>query len=307
MPIKIPSDLPAVATLESENIFLMFDEQAAMQDIRPLRILILNLMPTKVETEIQLLRLLSNNPLQTDIFFLQMATHESKTTSQDYLDKFYRTFEDVREQKFDGMIITGAPVEDIDFNDVDYWEELCCIMDWSKTNVTSTLHICWGAQAGLYHHYNIPKYEMEKKISGIYGHTVVVPDDQLMTGFDDLFYMPHSRHTETRSSDIYYNPHLHVVAQSDVSGVGIVVSEKYNHVFVTGHAEYDRYTLAYEYDRDMNRGLNPQIPENYFPDNDTKNDPVMTWKAHGNLLFSNWLNYYVYQRTPYDIEMIGKR
>lgn len=284
----------------------MTEKRATAQDIRPLKILILNLMPTKIETEIQLLRLLSNSPLQTDIFFLQMATHESKNISQEYLDKFYYTFDEIKDQKFDGMIITGAPVENIDFEDVDYWEELCGIMDWSVTNVFSTLHICWGAQAGLYHHYSIPKYPLPSKISGIFENRITTKDDPLVRGFDDVFNMPHSRHTEVRASDIYHNPRLHIVAISDVSGVSIVVSECAGQVFVLGHSEYDGGTLAYEYDRDLKKGINPHIPDNYFPNDDPRCDPIVRWRGHATLMFTNWLNYYVYQRTPYDVNDIGK-
>ncbi len=305
MPINIPDDLPAGAALESENIFVMREGRATAQDIRPMKILILNLMPTKIETEIQVLRLLSNSPLQTDISLLQMATHESKNTSQEYLDKFYYTFDEIKDKKFDGMIITGAPVENINFEDVDYWKELCEIMDWSVTNVTSTLHICWGAQAGLYHHYNIPKYTLNEKISGVFIHTPIVKDEPLLRGFDDVFNMPHSRHTEIRASDIKQNPHLHIVTESKEAGIGAVTSEN-GQVFITGHLEYDAGTLAYEYDRDSKKGIDPCVPCNYFPNDDPHNDPVVNWRSHATLLFSNWLNYYVYQRTPYDINDIGK-
>lgn len=306
MPINIPDDLPAGEALESENIFVMREGRATAQDIRPMKILILNLMPTKIETEIQVLRLLSNSPLQTDISLLQMATHESKNTSQEYLDKFYHTFDEIKDRKFDGMIITGAPVENIDYIDVDYWNELCKIMDWSMTNVTSTLHICWGAQAGLYHHYDIPKYPLNEKISGIFAHTPNQKDEPLLRGFDDVFNIPHSRHSEIRASDIHKNPRLHIVAESKDAGIGIVISEKAGQVFVTGHLEYEAGTLAYEYDRDLKKGLNPHIPSNYFPNDDPHNDPIVNWRGHATLLFSNWLNYYVYQRTPYDINDIGK-
>ncbi|MCL2510306.1 MAG: homoserine O-succinyltransferase [Methanomassiliicoccaceae archaeon] len=305
MPINIPDDLPAGAALESENIFVMREGRATAQDIRPMKILILNLMPTKIETEIQLLRLLSNNPLQTDIFLLQMATHESKNVSQEYLDKFYYTFDEIREKKFDGMIITGAPVENISFENVDYWNELCEIMEWTVTNVTSTLHICWGAQAGLYYHYCIPKYQLSEKMSGVFAHTLDVKDDPLTRGFDDLFYMPHSRQTEIRYYDIHRNPRLHIIAESKAAGVSIITSEKAGQVFVTGHFEYDAGTLAYEYERDVDRGLQPHMPDNYFPFDDPHNDPLVNWRAHANLLFTNWLNYYVYQRTPYDINKVG--
>jgi homoserine O-succinyltransferase len=306
MPIKIPDDLPAGAALESENIFVMREGRATSQDIRPMKVLILNLMPTRIETEIQILRLLGNSPLQTDIQFLQMATHRSKNTSQEYLDKFYYTFDEVKERKFDGMIITGAPVENIEYTEVDYWDELCEIMKWSLKNVTSTFHICWGAQAGLYFHYGIPKYPMCGKTSGIFSHSLKVRDDPLIRGFDDVFNIPHSRYTEVRSDDINRNPRLHIVSESKAAGVSIVTSEKAGHVFVTGHFEYDAGTLAYEYERDLNKGINPRVPENYFPGNDPHNDPIVTWRAHATLLFTNWLNYYVYQRTPYDLNNIGK-
>ncbi|MFA6805121.1 MAG: homoserine O-succinyltransferase [Candidatus Methanomethylophilaceae archaeon] len=306
MPIKIPDDLPAGAVLESENIFIMTEKRAVTQDIRPLKILIMNLMPTKVDTEIQLLRLLSNSPLQTDITFLQMATHNSKNTSQEYLDKFYYTFEDIKDQKFDGMIITGAPVENIAFEEVDYWPELCKIMDWSVKNVFSTLHICWGAQAGLYHHYGIPKYSLKEKMSGIFEHYILNEQEPLIRGFDEIFNMPHSRHTEVHASDINRVPHLHIIAMSDRAGVGLVVSEKAGQVFVLGHAEYDKNTLANEYERDLKRGMDPHLPENYFPNDDPHHDPVFKWKSHATLLFTNWLNYYVYQSTPYNINDIGK-
>jgi len=270
-----------------------------------MKILILNLMPTKIETEIQILRLLGNNPLQTDIFLLQMATHESKNTSQAYLDKFYYTFDEIRESKFDGMIITGAPVENISFENVDYWNELCEIMEWSVKNVTSTLHICWGAQAGLYYHYCIPKYPLSEKMSGVFIHTLNVKDEPLIRGFDDVFSMPHSRQTEVRSYDINRNPRLHIIAESKAAGVSIITSERAGQVFVTGHIEYDAGTLAFEYERDIDKGLNPHVPDNYFPQDDPHNDPLMNWRAHANLLFTNWLNYYVYQRTPYDINKVG--
>ncbi|MCL2032153.1 MAG: homoserine O-succinyltransferase [Methanomassiliicoccaceae archaeon] len=305
MPINIPDDLPAGAALESENIFVMREGRAAAQDIRPMKILLLNLMPTKIDTEIQLLRLLGNTPLQTDIFFLQMVTHESKNISQEYLDKFYYTFDEIKDRKFDGMIITGAPVENIDFKEVDYWDELCEIMEWSLKNVSSTLHICWGAQAGMYYHYHVPKYPLNEKMSGIFCHTINVKDEPLIRGFDDEFNMPHSRHTEVRAVDINRNPRLHIIAESKAAGVGIVTSERAGQVFVTGHSEYDVGTLAYEYDRDMKKGLSPRIPANYFPKDDPDRNPPMNWRAHATLLFSNWLNYYVYQRTPYDIDAIG--
>jgi len=306
LPINIPDDLPAGAALESENIFVMREGRATSQDIRPMEILILNLMPTKIETEIQILRLLGNTPLQTNIHLLQMATHESKNISQAYLDKFYYTFDEVKGKKFDGMIITGAPVENITFEEVDYWDELCEIMEWSVKSVTSTLHICWGAQAGLYYHYYIPKYPLSEKMSGVYTHTLNVKDDPLIRGFDDVFNMPHSRYTEVRAVDIKRNPRLHIIAESKAAGVCIVTSEKAGQVFITGHSEYDAGTLAYEYERDMEKGINPNVPDNYFRNDDPHNDPLVTWRGHATLLFSNWLNYYVYQRTPYDLNELGK-
>jgi len=306
MPINVPDDLPAASVLEKENMFVMREGRASSQDIRPLDILILNLMPTKVETEIQLMRLLSNSPLQINVRLLQMSTHTSKNISQEYLDRFYDRFENVRSRKWDGLIITGAPVENIDFCEVDYWKELCEIMDWSVKNVFSTLHICWGAQAGLYHHCGIPKYPLEEKMSGIFAHRATVDDEPLLRGCDDVFYFPHSRHTEVRAEDINMDPHLHIIAESDEAGVGIVISEKAREVFILGHMEYDAKTLSYEYYRDTGRGMNPKVPKHYFPNDDPSKDPIMSWRSTANLVFSNWLNYYVYQMTPYDINDIGK-
>ena len=305
MPVKIPDDLPAASILESENIFVMTEKRADTQDIRPLKILILNLMPTKVETETQLLRLLSNSPIQTGVEFLQMATHVSKNTSAEYLKRFYRKFDDIRDRKFDGMIITGAPVECIDFTDVDYWDELCEIMDWTLTNVCSTMYICWGSMAGLNYHYGIPKYCLSSKLSGIFEHRKLDDKEPILRGFDDVFFMPQSRHTEVRAEDIKKNPRLHILATSDDSGVGIVVSER-NQVFITGHFEYDRGTLAYEYERDLNAGMNPHIPDNYFEDDDPHKDPIVRWRGHATMFFTNWLNYNVYQETPFDIDEIGR-
>ncbi len=305
MPVKIPDDLPAASILDSENIFFMSERRADTQDIRPLDILILNLMPTKVETETQLLRCLSNSPLQTNVEFLQAATHSSKNTSAEYLKRFYRTFDEVRDRKYDGMIITGAPLEAIEFEDVDYWPELCKIMDWTRTNVCSTLYICWGAQAGLYHQYDIPKYKLDSKLSGIFEQRLLIHNEPLMRGFDDRFFMPQSRHSEVRAEDISLNPHLHILCDSEKSGAGIVVSEK-NEVFITGHFEYDSGTLAYEYERDTNAGMNPHVPDNYFEDDDPHKDPVVRWRGHATLFFTNWLNYCVYQLTPYDKNEIGK-
>lgn len=305
MPIRIQDNLPAARILESENIFVMTEHRAAHQDIRPLQIIILNLMPTKVETETQLLRLLGNSPLQVDIDLMQTATHTSKNTSKEHLLEFYRTFDQIKQNKYDGMIITGAPVETLDFTEVDYWDELCTIMDWSLTNVYSTLHICWGAQAGLYHHYQVPKYSTGKKLSGIYKHRPLDPNHPLLRGFDEVFYMPHSRFTQVTQQDIEQHESLQVLALAETAGVAIVASRDARQVFVTGHCEYDRMTLANEYKRDLQRGLSPEIPYHYFPDNNPEAVPPMLWRSHANLLFSNWLNYFVYQQTPYDISSIG--
>lgn len=306
MPVKIPDDLPAASVLESENIFVMTERRADTQDIRPLDILIVNLMPTKVETEIQILRCLSNSPLQTNVVLLRMETHTSKNTSDEYLERFYSTFDGVRDRKFDGVIITGAPVENIGFEEVDYWDELCEIMDWTLTNSCSTLYICWGCQAGLYHHYGVPKYPLESKFSGIFEHRVLTPNEPILRGFDERFDMPQSRHTEVRAEDISANPHLHIVATSPETGVGIVVSER-NEVFITGHFEYDRNTLAYEYERDVDAGMAAHVPDHYFEDDDPRKDPVLKWRCHSTMFYTNWLNYYVYQKTEYDQGQIGSR
>lgn len=307
MPIKVQSNLPAIKVLESENIFVMPNEIALRQDIRPLKILILNLMPTKIETETQLLRLLGNSPLQVDIELLQMASHTSKNTSPHHLTTFYKTFSQVKEERFDGMIITGAPVEQLEFEEVDYWDELCEIMDWSKHNVYSTFHICWGAQAGLYYHYGIKKHMLPKKLSGIYTHTVLNPHHRLMRGFDDTFKIPHSRFTGLYEDEVKRCMGLEILAVSKEAGVSIVCSRNGRQVFVTGHAEYDRETLANEYFRDKNKGLNPEVPFNYFPNNDASKTPAMVWRSNANLLYTNWLNYFVYQATPYDLrELINK-
>ena len=304
MPINIPDNMPAAETLENENIFVMQGQRATRQDIRPLQILILNLMPTKIETEIQFLRLLSNSPLQVNIEFLQMVSHTSRHTPQSYLDYFYKTYEQIRGNKYDGFIITGAPVENIPFEEVDYWDELCMIMDWSKKHVFSTMHICWGAQAALYHHYHIQKYPREKKISGIFSHQPLVRNHPLLRGFDEVFYMPHSRYTEVRIEDIESNPELQVLAVSNEAGLAISATRDGRKIFIQGHAEYDLMTLGNEYRRDAKAGINPTLPENYFPGNSPKATPMMYWRSHANLLFTNWLNYYVYQQTPYDISSI---
>ncbi len=302
MPIKIPDNLPAAEILNSENIFVMSEERAFHQDIRPLKIVILNLMPTKITTETQILRLIGNSPLQLDVVFLHPKTHLSKNTPYEHLIKFYNTFDDIREQKFDGMIITGAPVELIDFEEVNYWSELKEIMTWSYTNVTSTLHICWGAQAGLYFHYGIPKYALPEKMFGVFSHTVNKLNVKLLRGFDDEFFVPHSRHTEIRREDIEKIPCLEILAESMDSGVYIVALKGGRQVFVTGHSEYDPLTLKTEYDRDISRGLDIKVPKNYFPSDDPSKYPVVRWRGHATLLFCNWLNYYVYQETPYNLE-----
>ena len=304
MPVKINDDLPAYSILESENIFVMSEQRADTQDIRPLKILIMNLMPTKVETETQLLRLLSNSPLQTDVEFLQAATHESKNTSQEYLERFYHTFDEVRNKKYDGMIITGAPVECIDFSDVDYWDELCEIMDWTRTNVCSTLYICWGSQAGLYHHYGIRKHVLAEKLSGVFEHRVLEKSNPLFRGFDDVFYVPHSRHSEVRKEDILKVPDLSIVSESAESGVYIIMARNGREIYITGHSEYSPLTLDCEYHRDLSRGMNPHVPTHYYIDDDPAKGPLVRWRSHANLLFSNWLNYFVYQETPYDIRDI---
>ncbi|MCI7801091.1 homoserine O-succinyltransferase [Eubacterium sp.] len=304
MPIRIDNELPAKQKLEIENIFVMSNLRADTQDIRPLKIIILNLMPTKLETETQLLRLLSNSPLQLDIEFLQVATHKAKNVSKSHMDKFYKTFDEVNENKYDGMIITGAPVEQMEFEEVDYWDELCKIMDWSKTNVYSTFHICWGAQAALYYHYGIKKYKTPKKIFGIFPHTCLDDTHPLMRGLDDVYYVPHSRHTEIKMSDIAQVKDLQIISYSEEAGVHIVSDMECRNFFVTGHSEYDRDTLAKEYFRDLNKGLDIDMPVNYFPNNDTNLVPKMTWKGTANLIFNNWLNYFVYQKTPYDLSTL---
>ena len=306
MPIKVQDNLPAIETLNNENIFVITEKRALTQDIRPLKILILNLMPTKIATETQLLRVLGNTPLQIDVNFMHTKTHEAKNTSKSHIETFYGTFDDYKNQKFDGMIITGAPVENIEFEEVDYWEELCEIMEWSKKNVTSTFHICWGAQAALYYHYGIKKYPLDKKMFGVFPHTVA-PEKKhkiLLRGFDDVFYVPHSRHTEIREEDIAKVPELEILSSSPEAGVYIVTAKSERQFFITGHSEYDNTTLATEYFRDVDKGLPIDIPKNYFPDDDPEKVPPMVWKAHANLLYSNWLNYFVYQTTPYNIEEI---
>ncbi|NLK86734.1 MAG: homoserine O-succinyltransferase [Clostridiaceae bacterium] len=301
MPIRIPDSLPAAGVLAGENIFIMTEERAERQDIRPLSIVLLNLMPTKIATETQLLRLIGNTPLQVDVTFLHPETHKSKNTPQEHLLKFYNTFSEIRHNKYDGLIITGAPVEQMPFDEVNYWDELKEIMDWSLHNVYSTFHICWGAQAGLYHHYGIDKHPIDKKLSGVFEHRVVKQNVMLLRGFDERFYAPHSRHTEIRKEDIEKVPGLQILSESDEAGVYIVTAMKGRQVFVTGHSEYDPLTLKCEYDRDVGKGLEPLVPKNYFPEDDPDRPPVVRWRAHANLLYANWLNYYVYQETPFDL------
>lgn len=301
MPIKVPDNLPAKEVLAGENIFVMDESVAYHQDIRPLRIAILNLMPTKETTETQLLRLIGNTPLQVEAVLLHPKTHTSKNTSAEHLESFYKTFGDIEEDQYDGMIITGAPVEQYEFEEVDYWDELKDIMDWSVDNVTSTLHICWGAQAGLYHHFGIPKYPLASKMFGVFPHTVAKSNVPLLRGFDEMFYVPQSRHTEVRREDFAKVPGLDILSESEEAGVYIAASHDGKQIFVTGHSEYDPQTLKWEYDRDKAKGLRIDVPKNYFPGDDPTRQPVSTWRAHANLLFSNWLNYYVYQATPYEL------
>ena len=304
MPIRIDNELPAKQNLEIENIFVMGNTRADTQDIRPLKIIILNLMPTKLETETQLLRLLSNSPLQIDIDFLQVATHEAKNVSKSHMDKFYNVFEDIKGNKYDGMIITGAPVEQMPFEEVDYWDELCTIMEWSKKNVYSVMHICWGAQAGLYYHYGIKKYPTDKKIFGIFPHFCLDDTHPLMRGLDDIYYVPHSRHTQIKRGDIAQIKDLQILSYSEDAGVHIVADMECRKFFITGHSEYDRDTLAKEYFRDIDKGLDIEMPINYFPNNDPKAVTKMTWRGTANLIFNNWLNYFVYQKTPYDLNTL---
>lgn len=304
MPIRIPENLPAMEILNQENIFVMDEERAYHQDIRPLKIVILNLMPRKETTEIQLLRLLGNSPLQVDIVLLHIDSHVSKNTAQKHLDSFYKNFNEIKGQKFDGMIITGAPVELLEFEEINYWEELKAILNWTKTHVTSTFHICWGAQASLYHHYGIPKYPLDEKKFGIFQHNVNksgLHGMQLLRGFDDEFSVPHSRHTEIRHSDFENHPELEVLSESKEAGIYIVVSKDGRQIFATGHSEYDTLTLKEEYDRDIAKGLSIALPVDYFPNDDPTQTPIHKWRSHTSLLFQNWLNYYVYQATPYDL------
>ena len=306
MPIQIPNDLPATEILQQENIFVMNENRAVTQDIRPLEIVLLNLMPTKIATETQLSRVLGNTPLQVHLELMHTTTHVSKNTSQDHLLNFYKSFDELKDRKFDGMVITGAPVENMPFEEVDYWPELCRIMEWSKTNVHSTLHICWGAQAGLYYHYGIPKHDLPEKLFGVFPHTADYKRSILLRGFDDEFWVPHSRHTTVLREDIEKVPSLKILASSADAGVYALMNKAGRQIFVTGHSEYDPDTLEKEYLRDKNQGLPIHVPENYYPGDDDTKPPLVRWRSHGNLLFSNWLNYFVYQTTPYDIMSIGK-
>ena len=300
MPITIPDKLPAKELLKEEKIFVMDEDRAKTQNIRPLNIAILNLMPEKEKTELQLLRLLGNTPLQVTVTFLNTATHKSKNTSKSHLNQFYETFEEVKHRRFDGMIITGAPIEHFKFEDVNYWEELTEIMDWTQDNVTSVLHICWGAQAALYHHYGINKYELAEKCSGVFEHSLTDPTVKLTRGFNDNFNAPHSRYTAVYAEDIKKDDRLTILSEADDAGVFIVISKDEKHIMITGHFEYDATTLAEEYERDIEKGIEIKIPENYFPNDDPTKEPLNTWRSHTHLLFSNWLNYYVYQETPYE-------
>ena len=303
MPIRIPAELPAFKTLGDENIFVMSKDRAEHQDIRPLKVIILNIMPKKIETESQILRLLSNTPLQVDIDLLQMASHVSRNTSKGHLEAFYKTFSEIRGNRYDGMIITGAPVELLEYEEVDYWDEITEIMEWSKTHVFSTLYICWGAQAALYYHYGINKVQLDKKLFGIFEHKVMNRKIPLVRGFDDVFYAPHSRHTDVPIEKIRADERLMILAESEKAGAYLIMAQNGRQIFVMGHPEYDRVTLDQEYKRDLSKGLPIEMPENYYPDNDSTQKPLLTWRAHGNCMYANWLNYYVYQATPYD--MVG--
>ena len=306
MPIKIPNELPATRVLEDENIFVMTETRAITQDIRPLRILLLNLMPTKIDTETQLSRLLSNTPLQVELYLMHTATHKSQNVSEEHLTSFYRTFSEYKDEYFDGMVITGAPVEKLKFEDVDYWEELCEIMEWSKSHVHSTFHICWGAQAGLYYHYGVRKHMLDKKMFGIFPHKADYVRSILLRGFDDVFPVPHSRHTTVLREDIEKVPELKILASSEEAGVYAISSKNGRQIFITGHSEYDRGTLEREYLRDKNAGLPIGVPKNYYPNDDDTKEPMVSWRSHANLLYSNWLNYFVYQTTPYDIKEVSE-
>lgn len=304
MPIKIPDNLPAAKILAGENIFVMDEKRAMSQDIRPLQIGILNLMPNKIATETQLSRLLGNTPLQVEVELIQVSTHKAKNVSEEHMLKFYKTFSEIKDRKFDGFIITGAPVEKMDYTEVNYWDELCDIMEWTKTNVHSTFHICWGAQAALYYHYGIEKHLLPEKLSGVYSHRVVHKNPMLLRGFDDEFFVPHSRHTTVDIEDVKKHPEIKILAVSDKAGLYAAATDEGRQIFISGHSEYDKNTLSDEYFRDKAAGMNPHIPENYFPDDDVTREPVVKWRSHANLIYSNWLNYFVYQNTPYDITAI---
>lgn len=304
MPVKVPLALPAVETLRNENIFVIDELRATSQDIRPLKIAVLNLMPLKIMTETDLLRLISNSPLQIELDLLEVDGHVSKNTPQQHIDTFYNRFDDIKDDNYDGFIITGAPVEKVNFEDVDYWKQLTEIFDWAKKHVTSTLYICWAALAGLYYHYGIPKYVLDKKISGVFPHTVLDKTNPIFRGFDDIFYVPHSRYSEVRKSDIEKNDDLRIVAESEESGIYMVMARGGREFYITGHSEYSPYTLDFEYRRDIAKGLDVQVPKNYYQDDDPFKKPVVRWRSHANLLFTNWLNYFVYQETPYDIRDI---
>lgn len=306
MPIKIPNELPAVKVLTEENIFVMTEHRAITQDIRPLKILLLNLMPTKIDTETQISRLLGNTPLQIELELIHIKSHIAKNTSSEHLLAFYKTFDEVKNDNFDGFIITGAPVEKMEFEEIDYWDELKEMMEWSKTNVHSTFHICWGAQAGLYYHYGIQKHEMDEKLFGVFPHVIEKKNSMLLRGADDVFFAPHSRYTTVKEEDIQKESNLEILASSKEAGVYAVSSLDGKQIFIMGHSEYDPYTLNNEYTRDKNSGLDTAVPANYFPNDDDTKEPLVRWRAHGNLLYSNWLNYYVYQTTPYDITKINR-
>ncbi len=304
MPIKIPDNLPATEILQSENIFVMDEIRAFQQDIRPLKIALLNLMPTKIVTETQILRLLGNSPLQVEVDFLHPQSYTSKNTPEEHLVNFYKTFDEVKAGKYDGLVITGAPVEQLEFEEVAYWEELKRIMTWARHHVTSTIYLCWASQAGLYHHFGIPKYPLEKKMFGVFPHRIMKKNVKLLRGFDDEFFVPHSRHTAVRREDVEGVPQLEILAESDEAGLYIAATKDGRHVFVAGHSEYDPLTLKAEYDRDINKGMDIEIPRNYYPGDDPTQVPLVKWRSHANLLFANWLNYYVYQETPYQLEEI---
>jgi homoserine O-succinyltransferase len=302
MPVKIPATLPARATLEGENVFVMGEERAAHQDIRPMRVALLNLMPTKIATETQILRLIGNSALQVDVTLLRTTSHEARNASADHLLQHYRSFEEVRSERFDGLIVTGAPIEHLEFEAVDYWPELTNILDWASSNVVSTFHICWGAQAALYHYYGVRKFPLPRKLFGVYEHRTMAPKERLLRGFDDRFYAPHSRHTEIRRADLERVPGLRILAESDDAGVYLASTSDGRRVFVTGHSEYDPLTLKTEYQRDLQKGLPIAVPQNYFPADDSTQPPQVRWRGHASLLYANWLNYYVYQVTPFDLQ-----